>query len=288
MDGFEDTDGCPDPDNDGDGICDPWVTEKKQADTYKATCRLTDKCPTIREDADNFEDEDGCPDPDNDKDQICDPWVAEKKQADTYKSTCRLTDKCPLEPETVNGDDDDDGCPERAKVEGKKIIILDRVLFFFDKTEIKPESFPVLQDVAKILKENPQIAKVRIEGHTDLKGKAAYNKKLSTGRAQAVMDFLVKEGIDPARLLFAGYGMEKPLVKVEKTDEDAQQNRRVEFIILEVTDKVGPKVEIHNKSTDEQPKPPVTPQPPVNPQPKPPVTPPTPPANPAQPPVVPE
>ena len=80
RDGNEDSDGCPDPDNDLDTVLD---TE--------------DKCPSQAEDQDNFEDRDGCPDPDNDKDGIPD-----------------TSDQCPLEAETKNGFKDDDGCPDEA------------------------------------------------------------------------------------------------------------------------------------------------------------------------------
>jgi len=80
KDGFQDTDGCPDLDNDGDGIPD-----------------AKDQCPNDPEDKDGFQDEDGCPDFDNDKDGIPD-----------------AADQCPNEPETVNGYADDDGCPDEA------------------------------------------------------------------------------------------------------------------------------------------------------------------------------
>ena len=80
RDGFQDADGCPDPDNDQDGIVD-----------------VTDKCPNEPEDRDGFQDDDGCPDPDNDQDGIPD-----------------AADKCPNEPETRNGFQDDDGCPDVA------------------------------------------------------------------------------------------------------------------------------------------------------------------------------
>jgi OOP family OmpA-OmpF porin len=80
IDGFEDSDGCPDPDNDLDGIPDK-----------------EDKCPNQAEDQDGFEDRDGCPDPDNDKDGIPD-----------------VSDQCPNQPETKNGYKDEDGCPDEA------------------------------------------------------------------------------------------------------------------------------------------------------------------------------
>lgn len=63
------------PDTDGDGLCDPWVSEENQAEKYAAVCSGIDNCPEDAEDVDGFQDDDGCPDPDNDRDGVCDPWV---------------------------------------------------------------------------------------------------------------------------------------------------------------------------------------------------------------------
>ncbi len=95
KDNFEDTDGCPDVDNDKDGVCDPWVATQGKSSKYAATCKGSDKCENIPEDKDGFEDEDGCPDLDNDKDGIPD-----------------LKDKCPDQPEDFDGFEDSDGCPD--------------------------------------------------------------------------------------------------------------------------------------------------------------------------------
>lgn len=95
FDGFEDEDGCPDPDNDGDKICDPWVTEQGLEEKYADVCKRIDQCPDEPEDHDGFEDEDGCPDYDNDKDGVPD-----------------TLDKCPDEPEDLDGFEDEDGCPD--------------------------------------------------------------------------------------------------------------------------------------------------------------------------------
>jgi len=242
KDGFEDEDGCPDADNDRDGICDPWVSTLGQAEKYAAVCHGSDQCPDVPEDKDGFEDEDGCPDADNDHDGICDPWVTAMGQTEKYADKCRLKDLCPDVPETVNGFEDDDGCPDAvakpalARIEGKKIIILDVILFYFDKTVIKPESYPVIDAVVQVLKDNPQIKKIRIEGHTDLKGGVVYNKNLSNGRSKAVQTYLWQKGIGPERLSYAGFGKSRPLVKPEKTPEDAQKNRRVEFIIVKTAE----------------------------------------------------
>jgi outer membrane protein OmpA-like peptidoglycan-associated protein len=113
RDGFQDNDGCPDPDNDGDAILDK-----------------DDKCPNQAEDFDQFEDEDGCPEPDNDKDGINDindacPMDPEDGKGPKPKDGCPLSktdsdgdgvpddkDKCPTDAEDKDGFEDDDGCPD--------------------------------------------------------------------------------------------------------------------------------------------------------------------------------
>jgi outer membrane protein OmpA-like peptidoglycan-associated protein len=235
MDKFEDLDGCPDPDNDKDGVCDPWVAKQGLEKKYKGTCKGKDQCPMDPEDKDGFEDEDGCPEPDNDNDQFCESWVAEKGLEAKYKDVCKPTDKCPNEPETKNSYQDDDGCPDKAVVvEKKQILILQKVEFYLDETRIKEESYPLLDEVVQTLKDNPQILKVRIEGHTDSRASDSYNKKLSTGRVKTVEKYLVDHGIDGGRLTSKGYGESKLLIKNAKTEEEHQRNRRVEFIIIKL------------------------------------------------------
>ena len=145
VDGFEDNDGCPDPDNDKDGVCDSWVAEKGLSAKFKSVCSGSDKCVDVPEDKDGFEDEDGCPEEDNDKDGIpdkfdkcpvdaedkdgfqdndgcpdvdndadgvCDEWVAKQKLSDKYKSVCVGADKCPNDKEDKDGFEDTDGCPD--------------------------------------------------------------------------------------------------------------------------------------------------------------------------------
>ena len=89
-----------------------------------------DRCPNAAEDVDGFEDGDGCPDPDNDRDGVPD-----------------TEDACPLEAEVINGVRDDDGCPDKGQakvhVDGARIVILEK-------------SFPLLRQVASVLKANPQ------------------------------------------------------------------------------------------------------------------------------------
>ena len=74
---------------------------------------------------------------------------------------------------------------------------------------------------------------IEISGHTDNVGSAAYNKKLSLGRAKAVVNALVSKGIDPSRLTSAGYGFDKPIA-TNKTPEGRQLNRRTEFKVTKM------------------------------------------------------
>lgn len=105
------------------------------------------------------------------------------------------------------------------------------IYFDFNKSSIRPESYPVLDSIVKWLEENPTV-KVRIEGHTDTRGSRRYNKRLSQARANSVREYLVQHGINPKRLFAVGYGEDKPVVFPERSEEDYQKNRRVEFYIL--------------------------------------------------------
>jgi len=110
-------------------------------------------------------------------------------------------------------------------------ITLRGIYFDFDKSTIKPESRPALDDAAKILKDNPTI-NVEIQGHTDSKGSDSYNLNLSDQRAWSVVNYLVQNfGIDKARLTAKGYGEAQPIA-TNDTDSGRALNRRVEFVIL--------------------------------------------------------
>lgn len=113
---------------------------------------------------------------------------------------------------------------------GKQSIRINNIFFDTDKFELQEESYPELQRLVTILKENPT-AKIEIAGHTDDKGSEAYNQELSQKRADAVMDYLVKSGGDATSITAKGYGKRKPLAK-NNSEESRAQNRRVEFRVV--------------------------------------------------------
>ncbi|MCB9763641.1 MAG: OmpA family protein [Alphaproteobacteria bacterium] len=119
----------------------------------------------------------------------------------------------------------------RVKIEGDRVVILDKVFFELDSDVIKKESFSLLDEVVETLMNHPELVLVEVQGHTDDQGRDAYNDGLSQRRAEAVRRYLVQSGIDPARLQAKGYGERAPLMP--GTSEDARAaNRRVEFHIL--------------------------------------------------------
>jgi outer membrane protein OmpA-like peptidoglycan-associated protein len=115
--------------------------------------------------------------------------------------------------------------PPPPKVE--RTIILDNVLFDFDKTAIKPDGAKILDRLVAFLKENPE-KKADLEGHTDSVGTDKYNQGLSERRTASVMDYLTKRGIDASRISMKGFGETKPIAD-NKSAEGRAKNRRVEI-----------------------------------------------------------
>jgi len=137
--------------------------------------------------------------------------------------------------------------PKRVVVEDNRIVINEMIQFDLDKATIKPESDSLLQEIAKVIKENPHIKKIAIEGHTSSEGSDRHNLKLSGQRAKAVMDWLVKNGGMVKEMFTAkGFG-ETKLIADEATEAGKEKNRRVEFNIVE-QDVTQKKVEIDPKS----------------------------------------
>ncbi len=110
-------------------------------------------------------------------------------------------------------------------------VRLNNIFFDYNKTTLRPESFPELDKVVEFLQENPSVV-VEIGGHTDDRGTDDYNLTLSQGRAESVVSYLSEHWIDPSRISAKGYGESKPEVPND-SDENRQVNRRVEFTIMD-------------------------------------------------------
>jgi OOP family OmpA-OmpF porin len=176
-----------------------------------------DRCPNAPGRPENQ----GCPDLDSDADGTVD----------------RLDD-CPDLPSNVRGKG---GCPG-AFIKGDEIVILDQVHFATDKDIILEESKPLLEEVFKVLTENPEVREVVIEGHTDIRAGDAYNKSLSQRRVNSVQKYLEGRGIESSRLQAKGFGHSQPVYDdtgCQGPDEDltatcrfmTSANRRVVFKI---------------------------------------------------------
>jgi len=265
FDGFQDVDGCPDPDNDNDGIPDvddrcpdiPGPRETHGCPSQDGNgdrdgdgiLDKNDKCPDEPEDKDGFQDADGCPDPDNDKDGIPDkqdqcPNDPEDKDGFQDADGCPdpdndkdgipdVIDKCPNEPETFNGFQDEDGCPDKGSViiQENNIIILDKIKFETGSAKILPESDPILDAVTSAIVHHPEFLLLEVAGHADERGDDALNLRLTQARVNSVMAALIHRGVPADHLRSKGYGEYCPEDPAH-TPAAYDANRRVEFKIV--------------------------------------------------------
>jgi outer membrane protein OmpA-like peptidoglycan-associated protein len=262
MDGFQDDDGCPDPDNDNDGLLDArdaCPLAQEDLDAYRdddgcpdldndedGIADAADRCPQQAEDIDTFEDDDGCPDPDNDKDGLLDErdqCRGEAEDIDAFQDAdgcpdadndadgvADALDACPSDAETVNGVDDADGCPDTVRVdrESKQLTTLEPVFFKSASAEILDRSFNMLREIAELIKAHPELGTISVEGHTDARGTKRRNLELSKARAESVRTFLIAHGAPAERVEAHGFGSDRPIK--QGSDEAAlEANRRVEF-----------------------------------------------------------
>ena len=117
----------------------------------------------------------------------------------------------------------------RVVLKADKLEVKDKIQFLSDKAILEPASFPILDDVAKLLRDN-QGFKVKIEGHSSSEGGEAHNQTLSQDRAQAVLDYLADRGVARDRLLATGFGSSRPL-GTNETEAGREANRRVAFVV---------------------------------------------------------
>lgn len=123
--------------------------------------------------------------------------------------------------------------PEAPKVDEK--FVIENVYYDFNKADLKPESYPALDEVVRMLNTYPNMA-IELGAHTDSKGSDTYNMKLSEARAQSVVKYLVEKGISAERLVAKGYGEAMPIAPNEIDGKDnpegREKNRRTEFKVL--------------------------------------------------------
>ncbi len=248
YDEFEDEDGCPDLDNDKDGILD-----------------VDDACPNDPEDLDEYQDGDGCPERTMVRVHVIDAGTEEP--VDTARIVVKDDEghgTSSLNPYVMPNDEGaytvavsaigyvaedvelvvEEGPPidlvvplspesdAPARMTRDKIELRDTINFRTNSAEILPESYPVLDAAVKIVEDYPEILKLRIEGHTDERGSDSYNLALSQRRAASVRKYFIGTGVDARRLVSEGYGEEQP-IDDRSTPEAWAKNRRVDFFILE-------------------------------------------------------
>ncbi len=220
RDGYQDEDGCPDPDNDGDGVldaADQCASDAEDMDGHEdgdgcpdadndgdGRPDADDACPDAAEDADQFEDEDGCPDPDNDRDGVAD-----------------ADDQCADGAETINGVTDDDGCPDRGgralwRIQGAGTAEeqLTGSIAFDAEHAVRDRSNGAVEQLARLLIARwPHRYRVQIAAGDD-------------ARAQALTAALTQHGVPSARVqVVAGEAIRAARVVVvrEVEEEDSPQ-----------------------------------------------------------------
>lgn len=217
-----DANGCP-TDADGDGVPDNM-----------------DKCPNTPAGA--KVNEDGCPDSDGD-------GVADNRDKcpDTPKGAAVDSDGCPKDSDGDGVPDYLDKCPNTPRGEQvdktgcstqkdtvviqKQITLKGDTNFEFNKSDLLPSAFPVLNELAANMKKYPD-TRWRVEGHTDAVGSDSYNMDLSRRRAQSVVDYLIQQGVNRDRLEVVPLGESQP-VATNDTQEGRAMNRRVEIKLIE-------------------------------------------------------
>lgn len=122
--------------------------------------------------------------------------------------------------------------PTRVQVTAERIEILEKVYFEFDGDQVEERSAELLDEVANVLRRNPDILQVEVAGHTDSKGSNSYNEDLSQRRVESVRAWLIAKGVAEERLIAKGYGESEPIAP-NSTAAGRAKNRRVEFTILE-------------------------------------------------------
>jgi OmpA-OmpF porin, OOP family len=242
-------DGCPENDSDADGLLDSAdACPAQPGDAALQGCRPPDADADGMPDArDACPDQPakkslrGCPDVDGDGldalDDAC-PQVAGvvelKGCADMDSDGDGIVDRLDA-CRSSKGQRNNQGCPAEEKLlvimTRERLVIRDKVYFATAKSEVLPQSFVLLRQIARILGEHPEVPRVSIEGHTDDRGAHASNLALSRARAEAVRRFLQSAGVAAGRMSAAGFGSDRP-IESNQTAQGREANRRVDFLIV--------------------------------------------------------
>jgi len=194
-------------DSDGDGVYD----DQDQCPNTPAGIRVDSRgCPVDSDGDGIYDDQDQCP--------------------NTLAGITVDSRGCPMDSDGDGVLDNEDRCPATPKgatVDSRGCWVLRDLRFETNKADINTEGARILDNVVTIMRSNPTL-RLEIQGHTDNKGSAAYNKSLSQKRAESVMDYLIGRGISNDRLSAMGYGFEKPAASND-TVEGRAENRRVQL-----------------------------------------------------------
>jgi len=152
-----------------------------------------------------------------------------------HDSVSDATDNCP----DVAGSVANSGCPayEKVVVQPDKLELKEKIAFAWDSAMLDETSRPILDEVAKALKDNPSV-RVQVDGHASSDGNDAHNQTLSEDRASAVLDYLVARGVAKDRLVSKGFSSSVPAV-TNRTAAGRVTNRRVEFVVAFIIIKEG-------------------------------------------------
>lgn len=123
-----------------------------------------------------------------------------------------------------------------TEIQQKKEVVIRNIFYDFNKASLRSESRNELKKLASMLTETPNVI-IQINSHTDVRGRDAYNLRLSQRRAQSVVDYLTRNGISAERLFARGFGESKPILKNAATEDEHQLNRRTSFRVLAILEK---------------------------------------------------
>lgn len=264
MDGFEDRDGCPDPDNDKDGVLDvndKCLNNPEDLDKFEDSDGCPDldndkegipdskdKCPLEKEDFDGFEDIDGCPDLDNDQDKISDAQdkcLNDPEDIDGFEDSdgcpdpdndkdgiSDTRDKCPSEPENYNDFKDEDGCSDIAVNPLLNGESYPYIKFRTGTAEFIYESYVSLDSIVLKLKIYPEHA-IRFKLFLKFSKETEENLTLLAEQQTALKNYLVEKGIEEKRILLVDYSMEN-YTTLQGTEQDFNKVAPVSIEIEEI------------------------------------------------------